>query len=675
MKRIKVWSMLAASAAFVCATVSQAAMSTWQALDEESTVAAVQVESGKELLNYLRKHTKFGAEILTEKRFNDVLAEIQKQAPDEWKEMESNLAKVGLKVEDFYALHDGPGGFAVSMEDRDGKLPRFYVTAWIEPGEQTAEKFYQAILKGRDIAEEEAPEGADIPKRVDTTIAGQKVVHFITTRGEKIEPEDFWDVPEEIWEKTQEERDAYFKKRQEEYNKLPEVVIDQVHTYLTRMDGRLLMVTTVPQFRMEITGMRMENENAKIDVEGITGAKEAAAHMARLIQSLKAGKQGGFVAKAMNVPGMDAAISKDQAWITAFVNTDPLTEMIELIPDPTAKKFVESMGFDGMGFIGMQYAFDRNIVKTGMFVQAPAAQRKGLMTLLNQKHVKPSVPAWVPGDVAQYGYFSFDLAQAFEVGKKLAEDAFGQQATQALAMMEMQMQATVGTGMKGLLSSIGTDHHMIQYPMTLKKGWDDEDYFGPPIEQKLAMVWKLQDQKPWDNIVKLAHQQIQMMGGQGPMTVLTGQGFDGVNIDADGQQMAYFKGNGYMSLAIGDGIAPIVMSSLNKGNLGADSFQATKTFSKAMQMMKPRDSWMFSVSDTNLVLNKTIDALEKMMQKEFDDNKEFMPEQQRLAMESFLKLMPKASELKDMGGVAVGYGYTTDDGLVITGVSELAPAE
>src|SRR5690606_33324663 len=93
----------------------------------------------------MRRDTQLGAVMLNPQRLEKAKAFFKEHNPDGWKKIEETLDRHKLSLDDWTCLIGTDFGYAALLEPREDREPLQIGLLWMEPGEELAERFYQAI--------------------------------------------------------------------------------------------------------------------------------------------------------------------------------------------------------------------------------------------------------------------------------------------------------------------------------------------------------------------------------------------------------------------------------------------------------------------------------------------------------------------------------------------------
>ncbi|MCC5828841.1 MAG: hypothetical protein JJU36_05280 [Phycisphaeraceae bacterium] len=663
--------------------------SSWQHLPDE-TVLAVRVNAPNKTIELLRERTRLGAELLTDERIEGMVEKLKEMGEQaDFDEMVAELAKLGLKPEDFKLLGNGEIVFSLIMEERPQRDPLFIGLTWVEPGQEHAARFFEAIGKG---VEEALKEDDETMRRVDFDLNGVKVMHLSQSEVRKHVPSDFWNVPPEIWEGTEEQINEFFRNRQEAYEAIQPAKVDQSNFMVAVHGGKLVMVNTFPQNADDVVKMREAAGGREIDFDEVTGAKKATALLGRFLQAQGRPAQGGFVARMAATPGLSDAMPAGDRMVEGYVDAGRLMRAAATAlgqQDEGGAKVFRAMGLEGLGAAGFALTLDNNIMRSSVYVGLPA-QRTGLLTLLEQRELPAVVPAWVPNDVASYMHASFDLGKAYEVIKKLVIDAMPE-AREGFDMAEGGMREEMGITPVDLLGSVGTAHHWLYWGLTMKNP-EDVGMFEPPFDIQQSFVWRPTNERTFNTLFDRLKAMGEEMGEHGPK-IVEEQGFTGLRADEEmGMNVGFFHGRGFLTMTMGEGVTEKTLALLRQGQ-AANPLANEAMFRRAGQILRLRPNMAFSIDDSNksmlnlreMVLTAAKQAAGQgpmMMPPGMDDADlppearewmEQMRKDQAEAAEKLEKLIPTREEIDGVFGVSVGQVYVTRQGIIIEGAGELAP--
>ncbi len=685
----------------------------WDGLPDE-TVLAIQTPGVQQFIDALRKQTKLGAEVLTKKRFDALMELAKEEGDEEYEETVEELGRYGLKIEDFYALADGPAGFALVVERRDDLPPVLVGISWVNPGKDISARMVKAACKKMDDEWDEADEAQrkSMPRRQEIRLGGQDVLQFIQTETRRPVPDDFWQMPPDMWSKPYEEQERWRKEREEELKKIKVAQVNQTNVLVTRVGEGLIIVNTFPMWaEAAAKTYSQKGYDAKIDFDELSGLESARGVLTRLFRSMKAGK-GGFVARMRAMRGMADAMPRGVALVEGYVDAGKLIQwgFDELAKEEDGQKVVGAMkalGFDAIGPTGFRMALDGSVLRQGAFM-AMAAPRKGLFAQFDKAEaLSPEPPAWAPNDVATYAHLRFDLAEAFK-SIKTAVTAQDPNAAAMFMFMEQGLQQQLGVGVVDLLSSVGTRHMMLQYAP--KAAAEKKDGMVNPFAQAaMALVWEPTRADVWAKV--LDSMKAQMQPAPPSIKFTDQQGFSGVKVEDEEMPMGFFRGRGYLTLMLGEGTTDRVLSVLRKKSAGSDSLVAGDLYRRSRRLMRLQPGIAYAITNSENAFDAIYDMIEQQMEQEFgvaeySDAEPTMPAQPRLldgagyedgyddpdmkewrkAMEEkksadreiyekLKKILPTKEEMRGMMGVGVMQVYVDRGGFVMEAATELTPAD
>ncbi len=654
--------LLAAAAAH-----AQPARSAFHALPE-NTVLVMRVAQPARVLSLLRERTKFGRVLLAEDRWARV-ADAAKQQGDEWDRMADDLAKVGLKPEDLPGLFAGEMGYAITIQPRTQKLlesqdqPLMVGLMWAQPGEEAATKIMQAIARGVERARDE--QGEHKPRRTDLQIEGHEVMHLAVP---SIEVEySGWEQGELEWEddfEMQAQRAAALAMQDDgEEIEITTRQTDQTNIYITRIGGRVVMAHTFEQNSAAFDEAGGDEAGRQIDFGKLSAAEQAAGVFARFLAAQRAADMD-YAAYVNATPGLADAMPAGESVFELFADARPVWKLLQADADRgdeeavTAMRYVDQLAINRFSVMGMKSTLDGNAMRINAYLATPAP-RTGVHKLFEQPAIQPRPKAWVPAHVTEYGHFSFNLGQAFKHIKAMVIEQMGDTAKQWFDQGDLTAQNMTGADIATVLSSLGHEHVTLRLKSRIAP---DADQIAPGDEDRLAMIWKLKDERVWQRVV-MAMAPLQMQFGQA-MQQASEQGFTGWRLSVP-QQMAgaLMVGKGHLTLTIGNGVTEEILSVLRNPPAPADALVNSDLLTRANRYLKFRPGIMYSVSDAGRIFSDTLMALRQIVTAETQHAAADDPGKRLL--NTVLDLMPSVQELEGALDVGGSQAYLTPAGLVV----------
>ena len=617
---------------------------SWNCLPAE-TVVALRIPNGKMVFEALKNRTKAGNVLFNDERVNNLKELIKKADPQEWEQMEKELAKFNFTIDDFPAMYAGESGFALVMDkyaDNNRTQPLLVGLMWVDPGEDLAGRAIKALERALAMAEDN---GDQKPKRVDFEIGGQKVTHLAAAEMGTTPlppfPKDFENMsPEEIQE--------FFRKRAEARKNAQVQQVDQTNIFLTQMGGKLLMAVTFPQNAQALAAAN--NNGGEVNFNKISGVEEATGIFARFLNSHKGGEDGTFVSKMLAQPGVQDALPSGLPMFEILADARPLLAMLNK-EQPQVGKVLDGLGLDKVGALAMRFALDGNDLRSGMFINAPAP-RTGILALMEENKLPAEIPAWVPNTAVDYTHMSMDLGKLYLKIKEVVIKEFGEQSKMMFNMVEAQMQAQVQSDLATVLSSIGAKHSIVSF--TPKGNVAQVGPAGPmPQIQRQAWVWNIQNEGVWNNMFTMINNVAQGGGAQ----KVQEQGFDGYRFGAPPMEIGLFKGKGFLVAAIGQGVSEEILSVLNNPPAGEGAMRNSPGYQRARQLLKPKDGISYQYVD----MDRYSKSLARIMLTLVEGAMVDAPADVRPLLK---KLIPSEKELEDLFGVGGSHMYMNDHGMV-----------
>ena len=623
---------------------AQGEQSIWQSLPEE-TALAIRIANGTEFLEAMRANTKLGAVLLSQERIERIKEIIEQQ--EEGQEFNENLAQYGVTLDDMLALLAGESGYALAVIEEDeadlNEMPLFVGIGWVEPGEELAERFLDAIGKS---VEDQADEGEPL-SRVDFEINGLPVMQLTVGSFGTVDDMEF--ELDEVEVEEHEEREIDFGEDDLDIGPPP---LKYHRMLLIRLGGRLLVTHTFnPTEEVEAPG----------HVESLT------AILTHLISAHRERDPGEFTARMMADENVQDVF--DLAGIAAFEVLIDLARVIEMAnTQPQVSAVMESLGLENLGPTALRLTLDDTIMRNALFVGAPAP-RQGLLALLDQPPLQAEPPAWVPANVVSYNHVSADLGQIYLHIKQMILQAAGEEARMMFQAGEMQVMVMTQADLPTILSSLGHRHMVLTFEHSFQQP-DQGPQFGPavPMQQRMAIVWHVTDEALWTRILQVVAAMTQNTGN--PLHLTEEQGFRGLRISQGPITGGLFLGKGNLIFALGPSVIEATLSSLNSPPTDKNALLTSDTFARAQTLLKLEPGLNFQVMDGDRyvhTMNKIMNTLFNMVFHGPVSNRD--PDREIIAQ--LKDLMPTDEELEHVLGVSTNYILVNDDGLVGQGISEL----
>ena len=652
----------------------------------DSTVLVARAEFAK-FLEALRRQTKFGAVVLSEDRVSRGFDLWKSEDKAEWEKFSEELGKQGLKTEDLGQLFAGEIGYALTIEQRGERDPLFVGLAWLEPGEDLAERLVKAIQSG---VEEQADE-PNPTRRVDLELAGQQVMHLTipVMHAENLDADEF--APDEFDDDDDKPSspEALEKRREKLIEKLKnrkQVEADRVHVFIARLGGRLVLAHTYSQSSKEVLG-KDEDEHGKIDWDELTGVEETTGVFSRFLEA-HAGQGAGRSTELLNTPGLSATLPEGAPLLEIIGDPRPLILAFTLhqrmankeagaaAGEDQISKTLGGLGLDTLGAVAYRAALDGTTLRSGLFVSAPAP-RQGILGLLDQEPLEPAAPQWVPVNVQDFQQISFDLGEAYSKIKELTISLAGDQVRQGFQQIEAPLQGLLQTDLATLLSSIGRQHSVIQFP---PKGGDANQPGEARFTERVGLVWQVKDEQLWQRVMQTLGNFAGAAGGA--VKPAEEQGFNGYRLQQGPIAGGLFLGRGYLVLGVGEEVTESLLSTLRNPPEGEAAMRTSSLAERAASLLPKAPCLAFQLSDAGQSVKTTKRTIENLID---------LPSTQRAALAQLpgapvpagdsaasaafaakLKaLLPSDEELEGVLGVSVGQTTVNEHGLSSQSALEL----
>ena len=656
----------------------------------DSTVLVARAEFAK-FLEALRRQTKFGAVVLSEDRVSRGFELWKSEDKAEWEKFSEELGKQGLKTEDLGQLFAGEVGYALTIEQRGERNPLVVGLAWLEPGEDLAERLIKAIQSG---LEEQADE-PNPTQRVDLDLAGQQVMHLTipVMHAENLDADEF--APDEFDDDDDDKPsspEAQEKRRAKLIEKLKnrkQVEADRVHLFIARMGGRLVLAHTYPQSSKEVLG-KEEDERSQIDWDKLTGVEETTGVFSRFLEA-HAGQGAGRATELLNTAGLAATLPEGTPLLEIIADPRPLILAFTLHQRHANKeagaaagedrltKTLGGLGLDTLGAVAYRAALDGTTLRSGLFVSAPAP-RQGILGLLDQEPLEPAAPQWVPVNVQDFQQISFDLGEAYSRLKELTISLAGDQARQSFVQIETPVQGLLQTDLATLLSSIGRQHSIVQFPP--KAGGDANRPAGAAAAatERVGMVWQIKDEQLWQRVMQTLGNFAGAAGGA--VKPAEEQGFNGYRLQQGPIAGGLFLGRGYLVLGVGEEVAELLLSTLRNPPEGEAAMRTSSLAERGAALLPRAPCLAYQLSDAG----QSVKTIKRTIENLID-----LPSTQRAALAQLpgapvpagdtaaaaafaaklKELLPSDEELEGVLGVSVGQTTVNEHGLSSQSALEL----
>lgn len=646
---------------------------SWECLPAETAVM-VRLPHPAAFLEALRTRTKFGAVVLGADRLRNARAlaveawSVATKETDGLEEVEKQFAALGLEAADLDAAFAGDVGGGLVLRPRGDKLPPLtMVLAWLEPGAEPAERMVAAFHR---LLEQQADDEMP-PRRVDLEMAG----HPVTWVTRPIMAADFGKVDmENLKLEGAIDVQAIQNRLAELAEKHPKVEVGRLHTFLTRIDGRLLVGQTVPtmpavpgvniapQPNGEGAGLtvRVPEGGGETNPDEASGSEEARATFERYLAAHAAG-DAAHLADVFQAPGMRDALPGGEPLFEAVMDTAVFFKAATADPEVARRR--AAVGIADAGPVAWRLAFDEGRLRQGMFFTLPAP-RKGLLRVLEQECDPTDVPSFVTSEAVDFTQISLDLAAAYRTVKEFATAEGGEQAANMFTTAEMQAQGWLGVGLEAMLTNIGSRHWIVTYPrevaaaLAAARQNREAGVAGGPSADRVAFVWKLADDAP---VIAL----LPKLAGLAGVQVVEEQGFQGLRLP--GGAAAVFVGRDHLVVGMGGDALERTLTAIRNPPVGPASLAESDVPRKARDLVGAAPARLFAVGDASRTGGMFGELRDIVAALTPDD----VEEEYRDLLAKGQALLPPVDEMQGMFGVGATIMEVNDAGVAIKSAWEM----
>jgi hypothetical protein len=468
------------------------------------------------------------------------------------------------------------------------------------------------------------------------------------------------------------------------------VVTDRVHFFVSRLGGRIVWASTVPQSSAEVK-KKSDAEREAIDWDTLTGLELATAAFGRFLAAHEGSSSGG-VRRLLETPGLEASLPGGAALLELVADPRPLVKLADTAGEPQTrqqiKKLLDALGANGIGPMALRAALDGTTLRTGAFLSIPAP-RPGLLSLFDQEKLDPEPPPWVPATAVGYQQISFDLGKAYDQIKGLAIEQSGGAARQSFDQVETMAKAFLQVELGDLLSSLGQQHSAVTFPPKFGEQTKDANDGAEPAAQQVqpvGMVWKLEKEQVWKQFLQVVGRFAQG-GAAGGMQAVEEQGFSGYRLQQGPNQLGVFVGHGYLVLGVGPDVSESLLSVLRSPPDGDAAMRSSGLVERGRALIAPQPCLSYQLSDAGASVKVTRQVLSSLLEAPLRVKLNAQPggfgpagfpglasppsAEQKELLEKLKSLLPNDAELEGVMGVSIGQTVVTDEGLVIHSAVEL----
>ncbi|MEX2120020.1 MAG: hypothetical protein WD847_10540 [Pirellulales bacterium] len=636
------------------------------------TMLVARIPGGQAFLDALRSQTRLGKVVFGPERIQRISDYLGSEGtlPDE---LHQGLRRYNLKPADLAQVFQGELGFAGVALPRGDREPLFVGLSWLEPGEELADRLVKAVQSAvAETSDNEHP-----IRRIDLSLAGHDVMHLTFPQ---IDTEDVdTDVPDNVDEFTEEQLKRFFVEQARKQAEAKPMEVDQVHLFIARLDGRLLLANTFPQSASRTQAAGAGN----VDLAAISGAEPATGVFARFLAAhdAPAAPPGSALLSQANLEGL---LPGGTPLVEAVLDPRPLVKLAA--SNPLGPGLLTALGVDTLGPVGLRGVLDGNQLKYVFALSAPAP-RSGVLALLDQQPLDPQPPDWVPASVTQFQQISFDLGKAYTQIRELVVRQIGDPARMQFDMVDAQVQNSLQADLATVLSSLGHQHTFLTFapkpaPAAPAAG-DIGAMFAATFTERVGMVWQVRDEQLWRRLIKLIADFAPLT--QGAVLPAEEQGFTGVRVQGP-IEGGLFVANATLVLGIGSEVTESLLATLRNPPGGTAALGNSELFRRAQALLALRPCFEYNLTDAkgepkklkDLVLSFFEAQVNLLDEYGVDDEDEAGEDggqaalaAQKARLERIRELLPTDDELEGLMGVGVGMTTVDGRGMVSHSVLEL----
>jgi hypothetical protein len=634
---------------------------SWECLPDD-TAAMIRLPNVAAFVEELRTHTKLGGYLARPDRLDGLWRLLMEQtsAADSGQpaDLEEALREYGLELSDLTAAGGQDLGAAIVFRRRDGLPPLAMLLAWAEPGAASATRIMEAAKRR---IEESGEAGRPRLDRTDLTLADRDVVSVV-------EPVMGLDLRELELDQLAAESDgsdteadltARIEAMREKVRGAKPVQTGQNHSYLTVIDGRILVGSTMQAARPLGKG-----EADPEAFEPRCGAEESR----EIFEAF-------LVAHAQHdEPALERALAEPALAATALPAATPLAELLFM---PQALLAVAAdgegeaeqlarAGLDDLGGIAWRHAFGDGCWRSALGASLPAP-RHGILAMLDQQCDTCDIPSFVTSETVGFTQVSLDLGAAFRSIRELLQAApDSEQLANMLMVADVQSQTWLGADVATVLTGLGSRHWVLTFPPRItaalaqaRAAATGAGQGEPVTADALAFVWAVQDETPFEKFLgRLAP----LAGGE----LQEEQGFRGLRLPGGA---AAFVGRGHLVVAVGEGTLEKTLSAIRNPPSGPASLRESGVLRRARELVSLPPARMFGITDAT----KTGGTLGMLRELAAGLEPDDVEDVYRDLLAAGQDLLPTAREMEGMFGVGGTVLRMTDDGLLLETAWELPP--
>jgi hypothetical protein len=574
----------------------------------------------------LQTRTKLGQVFTSEKRLDDLKELLRSESQDDWDALSKGLERLGLAPEDLWQAARGEIGYAGFLRRTAEPEPVYLGLGWIHCDDALAQKWLAALE--RTLGDQ--PEAEPTLRREDVDLAGNTVMHLTISTWQ---PKPGVAAPAGPVLPTVKKGPATTEKSNDddapapEKKPEPQIETNQSHLFVERRADRIVFG--------HVSLALLGPDNAAVKPSQVERVEALKTAFAKFVEAHRSGVDGDAIRNWQETPGLAEALPDGEPLVDLLVNVRGLTALADTPTNAENWKFIQAAGADKVGPLAYRIALEEGVLRSGLFLGVPAP-RTGLLTLLDQTPLKSEPADWVSNAPVGYQHISFDLGKAYQTIARLVRSDLPR-GQGMLTTLETQCKAFLQTDPATLLTGLGKTHTMLTYLPKLVNDPDPRraNREDATTQNAMAIIWSGPDEQLYKRLMNL-------LSTATAQPVVAEQGFSGMRYEQDKLSAGWFIGNGYMVLAMGQGITEKVLANLRSTPRSSETMRATAFAKRAAELLPPTGVLTYDLTDGAGLVRFTDSVMQRAFADISDDD-----------AAKLKKLWPTADEWQGTIGVSV----------------------